>query len=573
MQPPSRLRGHDLHLLVLAACVAVAVTGGCLATAVLSKFNDAFIYMSIAEHLARGEGYRSSSFMLPELIEPPLYPLLIAAGLLVTRNPFAVTIAIQCGCAALSVVGLVHLHRWLWGDTGWRFTAVVAAFCPALGLAAMLASEPIFCCLLVWSFTLAVAGYHTQKASRVFLSALLAGLSVLARPEGLALTGLIVVMPLFAAGSLARRSANSAIAAGTAAALLVPYVLFVHSHLGYYTVTPKVVFNLTQAHLLEDIEWQPEELGIRSRDARITAALMPDHRELVLTEKFLHPEIDVRSLFPLRPHHPWLSLLRSLRGGLRIFVWVGVKRLGILNPLLVALTVLAAVRGLRATRFNWPMLALIGLIAANLVPSLVRGFIVESRFLAGATLLCAPLVGYGASLLLDLARRRLPSTPGWTNASAVGVGLLLAGVSLPPLVALAHESGSGGDSSAMREEGEACVRLMPQGATIASLNFRCPFLVHGTHFLLPYVQSIGELSSYLDQHAVSYVEVDRDAVAQHVSRVIRDLGTQGGLPGWTPLGDTTGQLLFFHIERNRPSDEPSPRGDPAVEAAHTPAAP
>jgi hypothetical protein len=570
LEAPSRLRGHELFTLVLAACVAAAVAGVCAATAVLPWFNDAFMYMSLAEHLARGEGYRSSTFMLPDLIQPPLYPMVIAAGLFVTRNALAVAVAVQCGCVALSVVGLVQLHRWLWGNHGWVFTAVIASCCPVLGLSGMLASEPVFCCLLIWSFTLAIAGYKTQSPGRAAVSALLAGLSVLTRPEGLALAVLVIALPLCSAGPPLRRGARAAIALGVVASVLTPYALFTHAHLGYYTLTPKADYNVTLAELLQDIEWRPDQAGIRARDARIISALMPDHRNLVLTEKFLHPEIDVRPLFPLRTHHPIRALLRSLPGALRLLLWMGVKRLGLLHPAFVALSAFAFVRGFRAARFNWPLLALVALIAVNLIPSVLRDFIMEARFLAAATLLCAPLIGRGASLLIDFARDRLPSTPGWTRALPIGVGLALIGVSLPPLVALAGDSGSGGDHTAMVEAGKTCVHDLPQGARIASLNVRCPFLVNGTHFLLPYVESLGELTSYLDQNDVEFVELNVDDASRHVSPVIRALTTQAGVPGeWTLIGDPLAHFRLFRIRRARLSAEPSRQGAFAVDAAGT----
>jgi hypothetical protein len=548
--------------LVLAACVAAAVAGVCLATAVLPGFNDAFMYMSLGEHLARGEGYRSSTFMLPDLIQPPLYPIGIAAGLFVTRSPLAVAVAIQCACAALSVVGLVHLHRWLWGDRGWFFTAVVASSCPVLGLSGMLGSEPLFCCLVIGSFTLAIAGYRTQSAGLVALSALLAGLSVLTRPEGLLVAALVVALPLASAGPPVRRGIRAAIALGMVAAVLTPYALFLHARLGYYTVTPKAVFNMTQAELLQDLEWRPDQVAFLARDARITNALMPDLRNLVLTEKFLHPEIDVRHLFPVHPHHPVLAVLQSLPGTLRLIAWMGVKRLGLLHPVFVALSVLAVVRGFRAARLDWPLLALVGLIASNVIPSILRGLVTEARFLAAATLLCAPLVGRGASLFTEFVRERVPWTPRWTRTVPIGVGLALVVVSLPPLVALARDSGSGGDHTAAIRAGEACVRELPRGARIMSLNVRCPYLVHGTHFPFPYVESPGELASYLEQNAIGFVELNVDDASHHVSPVIRALTTQAGLPDeWTPIGDPAARFRLFRIGRVGLSDEPTPRAD------------
>lgn len=74
--PDSGWRNSGTLAAVLLCLVCAGVFG--FAVRVTPLYEDALHYLSLADHLAAGAGYRSSILHFPDLMQPPLYPVLVA---------------------------------------------------------------------------------------------------------------------------------------------------------------------------------------------------------------------------------------------------------------------------------------------------------------------------------------------------------------------------------------------------------------------------------------------------------------------------------------------------------------
>jgi hypothetical protein len=493
------VRDRVFLIATMALCAVASLV--CILLEPVPYYNDAFIYLSLGEHLAHGQGFHSSLFIFHDLIQPPLYPLAIAAGALVT-TPLRAAIAITVLSWALTIPALVRIHVGLFGRRGWHVVAASVAVFPMLSLSSILVTEPLFVCLTAWSVAFAFEAVEADRVRPALLAGLLIGLSILARPEG------VLTAAVLGGLGLARRRWRFVVAAPLVASTLVlPYGLFLYSQLGYLTIIPKVRFNQPYAEALRRVDWPADQAAMPRRDQRITTTLMADHTNLVLPYAFTHPEFDPLSQFPLRENSEGLaSRVRDGLAAARLILWTGVKAIGFWNPLALLVMLLALRRRPRDR-----VIATVALVAILLVPSLSSALNLETRFLTVSSVLSLILLGGGIAPAQDWLTKRLP----WRPLLPMLVVAVYAGF----LVRAAHPR----DRENERVLGERCQRLIPTGANVMSHNARCAYLIHGSYFLLPYAEDQKTLTDYIANHGIDYAVLDEDNDATNPSPVIRDL--------------------------------------------------
>ncbi len=184
----------------------------------------------------------------PELWFPPLYPLLIGAVSLGGRlDPTAAAHAISVAFAIAGLFLTGYLAR-LAGGRGYE---------PVLAMA-LLALNPIHQGAALFALSESTATFLALCAFAIWLRlrdessfwpyaaiGLIVGLSYLTRPEG------VLLLPFWAAIDLLRAKARKPIllryaAAGLVMALVaLPYVVYLHRHIGQVTLTGKTAINLT----------------------------------------------------------------------------------------------------------------------------------------------------------------------------------------------------------------------------------------------------------------------------------------------------------------------------------------
>ncbi len=239
-----RLTGRPWAL--AAGAVVAAVIAASLPGALVGVFYDDGIYAVLARSLAEGRGYRLLHLPgAPAAVHYPFgYPLFLAAlwklgpafpantGLLLGAN--AVLMGVFAALATAYLGPRLPLPR---GVTALTVTAACLAV-PMIAVATVLFSEPLFLVLAagaLWSADAAREGAGPRGWRLAALAGVLAGLAALTRSIGVSvILGVVVAIGLRARG-------RGALAAGLAAAVLMPWLVFARANAG--ATDPAMVSN------------------------------------------------------------------------------------------------------------------------------------------------------------------------------------------------------------------------------------------------------------------------------------------------------------------------------------------
>ncbi|WP_191059361.1 glycosyltransferase family 39 protein [Geminicoccus harenae] len=190
-----------LPLLAGIFCVLLVLAAGVNGLATFERYGSTS-YALIAEHLVTLGRY-SLDGIHPTALRPPVYPLYLAACMLLAGKSWAVLAVLGQGLMALASLGLVALitERLL----GNRLLGAAAAILAALNLALLreffvLRETGLFTVLtLAWVLVLLRPMNGTGKA---VLLAVLAALALLTRPSGIVLVPVTLITLIWQAGAL-----------------------------------------------------------------------------------------------------------------------------------------------------------------------------------------------------------------------------------------------------------------------------------------------------------------------------------------------------------------------------------
>jgi hypothetical protein len=517
-----------------------AIAGGCAAVAYalhvtpLLHFQDAVQYLSLAEHLARGDGFRSSVHMYPDLIQPPLYPLLVAAGIRIGLGAVSAASLVTMGALALVILGVVRIHRLLFGVRGQLVTAVIASVGPLAVFGALLALELPSCALVVWAAAEAMTPCEAGRR-RAMAAGGLAGLLLLVRPEGIVVSGAVLGTVLLGPWSPRRRVERLVLAASALALVAIPYGLWVRGHIGVFDVTPKLRYNLLFADVYAHMAWKAGEATAPAREMRAHHSLMPDHTSFVLAWAVEHPGFDPRPMFP---RVPALSAARSLLWTARAVIGDGVKRLAVLHPLAIGCEAVVVAAAIRPSSFAWARVSRWRLAAvacwcgALSLPSLFAGDYYQSRFLLASVALALPIVGGGVALAAGAAAARWGQRAGRLSLLGGGaaMALLFAGGARS---ALATIVGPPSLTERTRVLDEACARWIRSGERVMVDRQRFAFVRGAEAFSIPYVDGLAELDDYARRNRIEAAIFDAPLLRAQPSETLRALARGDRWPvGW-----------------------------------------
>lgn len=535
--------GQRSRLALVAIAMAAALTTlASIRSLPLLYFQDAVHYFSLAEHVSRGDGYRSAMYLWPDVMQPPLYVLCVAAGVKLGASAITSGIVVCAIAAGLAVVPLAAVHRALWGTRRGVFVAcALAAVYPNVATYSLLTLEALFTLLVLSSVAATLRALRTTRARDAALAGVFVGLAFLTRPEAVvtfaALVSAAALFPLRGGGAKTKLALVGALAAATLT-LVAPYAAFMHAETGRFDVMPKVTYNRMFADAYDHMIWPPDQAALTARDQRIVYALMPDDATFRILYAFDHPSYDFAAQFPRQGAK---SKLHALVGGARAVVIDGVRASGLFHPLtlaVLAFALLAAFRkggadraspspqgALAPSRAAFALTAWVAL--AHLAPCVLAGDDYQTRFAAPTMALVLPLLSGGAVALADALTARL-GPPSWRTLGTFGVGLVLVALDLTLTRHVLRESLS--EPERIRQIEEACLRFVPRGARVAADTARCAYLRGGEAVQLPYVESLASFERYLTAHRVDYVILDARTLAKNPSATLRALADPHALP-------------------------------------------
>lgn len=216
-------------------------------------------YITIARGIISGQGFVGLDTRYPDIIQPPLYPMILAAAFLLPGPELAIARGISALMGALLVLTGGTIARRMLGDRAARRTGWLIAFYPLLShMSGVAITESTFttlvtsALLLLWT-VLDAPPNGARSRSFLICVGLLLGLAYLTRPEGL--TYLAAAIFLVMVGQLVKSAPILARVRGALAILWLllgfsvaatPYLVWVKSQTGRWLLAPKAV--LVEVH-------------------------------------------------------------------------------------------------------------------------------------------------------------------------------------------------------------------------------------------------------------------------------------------------------------------------------------
>lgn len=205
-------------------------------------------YITIARGILSGAGYTGLDRRFPDIIQPPLHPLMLAAALLLPGPELGISRAVSILMGSLLVLPGAFLARRLFGEKVARRTAFLVASYPLLAhtASAVLTESTFTLLVLMGVLTLWRALDLDDRRSQSFKAlgaGILFGFSFLTRPEGLAFlvaAAIVLVVGLrFRGNSWGAISRSGGCLLAGFAIMVLPYLLWIHGKTGQWMPAPK----------------------------------------------------------------------------------------------------------------------------------------------------------------------------------------------------------------------------------------------------------------------------------------------------------------------------------------------
>jgi len=198
---------------------------------------DPDAYLAIAGNLAEGEGFASVAGQ-PTAYRPPMYPVFVAAILIMSGGSLHVVAVVQAVISALTIAGVYGIARELGGERAGLAGAAIAAVDPfMIHTSGEGMSEALFCLFLVGGIFYLVMSekgdshlfpgkrWLSPFISRTVLATLAIALAGMTRPIAWPLCALPVLLALFRKGKLSARLAHAVLVVAICAAVSGPWIV------------------------------------------------------------------------------------------------------------------------------------------------------------------------------------------------------------------------------------------------------------------------------------------------------------------------------------------------------------
>ncbi|HET9480419.1 MAG TPA: glycosyltransferase family 39 protein, partial [Candidatus Polarisedimenticolia bacterium] len=220
------------------ACVAALLIRAACAWLIGPAQPQEIRYITIAQGLLAGDGFVGLDARFPDIIQPPLYPLVLAGALVLPVNPLGVARGLSVVMGALLVFPAVILAGRLFGRRAAARAGWLVAVHPMLAhISSVAITESTFALLvaasilLVWRLAEAPVLPRGRDAFWYALAGVCLGFSNLTRPEGITyfLAAALVTAVLLGAVRLRVATAGTALLLIGFLVVVIPYVTWVHA--------------------------------------------------------------------------------------------------------------------------------------------------------------------------------------------------------------------------------------------------------------------------------------------------------------------------------------------------------
>ncbi len=275
---------------------------------------DGSHYASLAEGISENGAYHSRGAHFPDIIQPPLYPLLTSFLVPLSGAEIAARLI-----SLLAGVGLIALLMfWISRSEGHGklaiFSGLLLAVHPALAAnSSQSATESLYFLFIAGAFYSGWRQFCNPAWHRPPTTALFLALAYLTRPEALAFMILFLPLMIYSGQGWRQKIIHPLLFVLVLIPVLGWYSGWAEKDIGYHTISPKIKFVRSHARVAAWLGPQLNDLPPGSREEAIKYALTPDSTALaadaVFYKKF-HPATATASA-PLLP-----ALSRQITGSL-----------------------------------------------------------------------------------------------------------------------------------------------------------------------------------------------------------------------------------------------------------------
>jgi 4-amino-4-deoxy-L-arabinose transferase-like glycosyltransferase len=249
--------GRRQEGLFLAATILLALAVRLLITQISHVLQgDEGAYLWLGKTLVTGGGYQF--FGRPELHYTPLYPLVSGVIWLLVRDLVVATKICFVVFGGLTVWPIYLIARRLYGPTTALIAGALVAVEPAITSYVYFygsMTEPLYFFLSFWGIYLALVALDEDRWWQYAAVGALFSLSYLTRPEGWLFPVITAGYVVLARGIQRRRwtwraLGQAGLVLGAFLVVALPYLLFLRSHLGYWSLTGKTWMAYAQQRAL-----------------------------------------------------------------------------------------------------------------------------------------------------------------------------------------------------------------------------------------------------------------------------------------------------------------------------------
>lgn len=280
--------------------------------------NEGAEYTSIAVNLAAGRGY-VGLMGGPELVQSPLYPMLIRAGLFFIHSPVGSARAVSIATGALIVPLLFMLVSVAYGRRPAWIAAVLGGLDPFLiGFSASTYADCLYTTLLAAVVYFAISSLRLPRNRRFIAWGSLLGLAYLAKPEAIGQLAVVVLL-LSLVGAWKHRLKSSlsgvAIVLACYAVFASPYLAFSARYTHHLTLEGKSEMNYVMISSLNaGMDPYQAAYGLSASGQREGVLLFPQF----LGRSHPHTLTELARFFLLAASRN----MRLLYDGLALYVWL-----------------------------------------------------------------------------------------------------------------------------------------------------------------------------------------------------------------------------------------------------------
>ena len=272
---------------------------------------DSVVYAVTGRNLFSGKGFSYQGTV--QLVHPPIYPILIGFFWLLTNNLEFSGQVVSAIAGGLLVIPVYYFAKAIYGRRVGLLSAVFVVICPILVYGSTETfSESLYSLFLISSIALTWKALSSRNYLWISLAGLTTGLSFLTHPLGILFVPIFLVFLVlspFLIPATTLKSVFKKVALLLASFVIVclPYWIFLHKHLGRWSLSANSNFANVQWYNLRLQGMSEEEIVFKAGDSLIASDLVASDPRLsgpsegIFGYYFSHPgELPERFMTNLR---------------------------------------------------------------------------------------------------------------------------------------------------------------------------------------------------------------------------------------------------------------------------------